>query len=265
MGLQDFTSKMPIKNQFILTPLFLNEALPGLERLAKPDWMIIRPSVPNGAKPIQLAAINKRIAHVVAETISAGKRPVSIAGDCVSAIGVLAGLQHAGIDPFLIWFDAHGDFNTPETSPSGFLGGMPLAMIVGRGDLTITRAVGLKPLPETNVLLTDARDLDPKERMSLKDSAVIHLKNPKSLVSFPLPDMFLYIHIDTDVLSPAEAPAMNYPVPGGLSAADLKNIFRQLAEKRPIGAVSVSSWNPNLDRSQISERVCMDLLESLVG
>jgi arginase len=72
---------------------------------------------------------------------------VSIAGDCVATMGVLAGLHDAGITPTLIWFDAHGDFNTWETTPSGFLGGMPLAMIVGRGEQTMPHGWAGDPLP----------------------------------------------------------------------------------------------------------------------
>ena len=257
--------KIRIKNQFILSPFFLDEPVSGLETLAKPGWIINKPSLPNSDKQTRIAAVDRRIAQIVAGTISAGKRPVSIAGDCVSAIGVLAGLQYAEINPFLIWFDAHGDFNTWETTPSGFLGGMPLAMIVGRGEQTIAKAVGLKPFPETQIILTDARDLDAGERLSLQKSAIIHFNNPNSVAGYALPDMPLYIHIDTDIIAPDEAPAMNYPAPGGLSVAELKYIFDKLAEKGRIVAVSLSSWNPELDQSKSSEKVCMDLLESLIG
>jgi arginase len=83
---------------------------------------------------------------------------VSIAGDCCTSLGVAAGLLAAGIDPTLIWFDAHGDFNTWETTPSGFLGGMPLAMLAGRGEQTIVHGVGLKNLEESNIYLADARE-----------------------------------------------------------------------------------------------------------
>lgn len=251
-------------NQFILTPLFLDEPLPGLEIIAEPDWIINKPPLPNGDRQTRIISVNRELAHVVAETIAAGKRPVSIAGDCLSAIGVLTGLQRAGVNPFLVWFDAHGDFNTWETSPSGFLGGMPLAMIVGRGDQRIPRGVGLVPFPESQVLLTDARDLDPGERISLQRSGVIHYPDPDRVVEYAPPDFPLYVHIDTDILTPAEAPAMNYPVPGGLSAIELKAVFRRLALKAQIVAVSVSSWNPRLDVSRASEKASLDALDALI-
>jgi len=252
-------------NQFILTPLFLDDALPGLETIAEPDWIINQPSLPDGDQQARIIAVNRGLARVVAETIAAGKRPVSIAGDCLSAIGVLTGLQRAGVNPFLVWFDAHGDFNTWETSPSGFLGGMPLAMIVGRGDQRIPRGVGLVPFPESRVLLTDARDLDPGEKTSLQRSAVIHCPDPNRAVEHAFSDSPLYVHVDTDILTPAEAPAMNYPAPGGLSVYELKAVFRRLALRAPIAAVSVSSWNPRLDVDRISEKASLDALDALIG
>lgn len=252
-------------DQFILTPLFLDEPLPGLETIAEPDWIINKPTLLNGDKQTRITAVNRELANVVAETISAGKRPVSIAGDCLGAIGVLTGLQRAGVNPFLVWFDAHGDFNTWETSPSGFLGGMPLAMIVGRGDQRIPRGVGLAPFPESRVLLTDARDLDPGERISLQRSAVIHCPDPNRVVGHAFPDSPLYIHVDTDIISPVEAPAMNYPAPGGPSVIELKAVFRQLAMLAPIVAVSVSSWNPELDPSRRTEKASLDALDALIG
>jgi arginase len=120
-----------MKNSFILSPFFLDEALPELESLTTPDWLINKPLLPGGDKQIRMSVIHRSLADFTAETITIGERPVSIAGDCCTAIGVFAGLQRAGINPTLIWFDAHGDFNTWQTSSSGFLGGMPLAMLVG--------------------------------------------------------------------------------------------------------------------------------------
>ena len=76
----------------------------------------------------------------------------------------MAGLQAAGLSPVLVWLDGHGDFNIPETSPSGFLGGMPLAMMVGRGDPAFGRSVGLTPISEQDVWLVGARDIDPPEQ-----------------------------------------------------------------------------------------------------
>jgi arginase len=254
-----------LKNRFIISPSFLDEALPGLESLAKSDWIINNLTLSDGKKQGRISAIHKPLADFVSEAIYADVRPVSIAGDCCTAIGVLAGLQYAGINPSLIWFDAHGDFNTWETTPSGFLGGMPLAMIVGRGDQSMPEAVNLNALPENKVILTDARDLDPGERKLVNKSALVHLTNVDALLKHPLPAGPIYVHFDTDVVSLRESPAHNYPAQGGPSSSVMQSVFSRLAQSEQVIAVSVSSWNPKLDKDKKSENISMSLLQTLVG
>ena len=254
-----------MKNRVILSPSFLDEALPELESLAKSDWTINNPALSDGTKQVRISAIHKPLADLVSEAFSADARPVSIAGDCCTAIGVLAGLQYAGINPSLIWFDAHGDFNTWETTPSGFLGGMPLAMIVGRGDQSMPRAVNLNALPENQVILTDARDLDPAERKLVNQSALVHLTDVEELLTHPLPAGPIYIHFDTDVVSLRESPAHNYPAQGGPSSAVMQSVFSRLARSEQVIAVSISSWNPKLDKDKKSENISMSLLQTLIG
>ena len=207
-----------MQNQMILTPFFLDEPLPELEVLAAPDWIINKPLLPDGEKQQRLSALHKPLADFTQQIVLNGKLPVSIAGDCCTTLGMLTGLQRAGRDPALIWFDAHGDFNTWETTPSGFLGGMPLAMMVGREEQTMPKAQALSPLAENRVILTDARDLDPGEKQLIEESDVIHLPDVKNLLNAMLPNAPLYIHIDMDIINPANAPAMNYLAAGGPSA-----------------------------------------------
>jgi len=252
-----------MKSQFILTPFFLDEHEEGLEALARPGWQVNRPGLPAGAKQARMVALYRPLRDAVAEAIGQGERPVSVAGDCCTSLAVLAGLQRAGLAPTLIWFDAHGDFNTWETTPSGFLGGMPLAMAVGRGEQTMVEGVGLTPLPEEKVILTDARDLDPGEREAVEASAVTHLPRVEALLEMELPAGPLYVHFDTDVLDPEEAPAMNYPAPGGPSAETLQRVLRKVAASGRVAAVSLSSWAVGLDEDGRSERICLGLLEAM--
>lgn len=253
------------KNRYILSPFFLDEPLPELTSLATEDWVANTPSLPGGGQQARMSVIHRALAEFVAESVVQNCRPVSIAGDCCTTIGVLAGLQHAGIDPTLIWFDAHGDFNTWETTPSGFLGGMPLAMLVGRGEQTMPAAVGLKALPEASVILTDARDLDPAEGRAVSASDVVHVADVRDLITYPLPAGPLYVHFDADVVSPEEAPAQNYPAAGGPSSSTVETVFRRLAASGQVVAVSLSAWNPRLDRDGDSRRVCVSLLDILVS
>jgi arginase len=254
-----------MQNQFIVTPFFLDEPVPGLEPLARSGWTINKPSLPEGDKQNRMSALHRPLADFVADAAARGDRPVSIAGDCCTSIGVLAGLQRAGLDPALIWLDAHGDFNTWETTPSGFLGGMPLAMLVGRGEQTLPQAVGLRLFPEERVILSDGRDLDPEEKLVLEGSKVHYVPDSRSLLDDPLIAKPLYIHFDTDLVDPNEAPAMNYRAPGGPSAAELRAVFHSLARTGRILAVSLSSWNPEMDTDGRSQAVCMALLHTLIG
>jgi len=253
-----------MKNQMILTPFFLDESLPELENLAAPDWSINKPELPDGDKQHRMSAIHRPLADLVRQATEKGDRPISIAGDCCSTIGMLAGMQQAGLDPVLIWFDAHGDFNTWHTTPSGFLGGMPLAMMVGVGEQTMLTSLGIKPLTEDRVVLADARDLDPGEKVLIEGSKVNHLTDVSDLLTLELPDAPLYIHLDMDIINPAEAPAMSYPAAGGPSAGDLQTVMKHLKRTEKVAAISVSTWNPKMDEDGRSRSVCMGLLNTLI-
>ena len=252
-----------MRNQNILTPFFLDEPETELEILVQSDWLLNKPDLPEGDKQYRMSFLHRELADQVADTIQKGQRPVSLAGDCCTTIGVLAGLQRAGVDPLLIWFDAHGDFNNWETTPSGFLGGMPLAMLVGLGEQRMPEAVGLRSFPEKQVILTDGRDLDPGERILVDSSNVTHLPDVLDLLDYALPDQPLYIHFDVDVINPNDAPAMSYPAPGGPDAEQVASIFRSLASTGRLAAVSLSSWNPEMDEDGRTQDVCMKVFNSL--
>lgn len=253
-----------MNNQFIVTPFFLDQPSPELESLAHPDWFINKPTLTEGDVQHRMSVLHQPIADFVASSITRGNRPISIAGDCCTTIGVLAGLQRAGRDPVLIWFDAHGDFNTWETTPSGFLGGMPLAMLVGRGEQTMVNTVGLNPLTEARVILTDGRDLDPEEQQALAGSEVHLLTDIHSLLEHPLVTQPLYIHFDTDIINSKEAPGMSYLAQGGPSSTELQVLFRTLGRTGQIMAVSMTTWNPKLDQDGQSQSVSMNLLRTLI-
>jgi arginase len=250
--------------RFILTPFFLDQPLPGLDELQGADYVVNKPVLPGGNPQSRMVALYKPLAQLVETAARSGDVPVSLAGDCCTSIGVLAGLQQAGIDPTLVWFDAHGDFNTWETTPSGFLGGMPLAMLVGRGEQTIMQGVGTEVLAEKQVILSDARDLDPGEREAIAGSQISHLKQVGELLDYDLPPGTLWVHFDTDVIDAEEAPAMNYPTPNGPSASALGDVFSHLAGSGQIAAISVSSWNPELDLDGHSQEVAMGLVARLL-
>jgi len=88
---------------------------------------------------------------------------VVISGDCTTSLGILAGVQRAG-DVGIVWLETHADFHTEANTTSGFLGGMPLALAAGVGTLTLPAVLGLRPVPESRIVLVDARDTDPGEQ-----------------------------------------------------------------------------------------------------
>lgn len=252
-------------DQYLLTPYYMDRYLPGLDVLAQATGCPINQlDLPSGKAQERMAVLYEPVAAFVASAIEKGRRPVSLAGDCPCTIGVIAGLQRSGLNPLLVWFDAHGDFNTWETTPSGFLGGMPLAMLVGRGEQTILKHLGVQPLDERQVYLTDARDLDPGERIAVESSGIHHFPDVKDLLGALPGDRPLYVHFDTDILDPKDAPAMNYIAPGGPSVERLRSVFEGLAGTGRVAAASLSSWNPALDPEGNTRRTCMNLLDTLL-
>lgn len=240
-------------NRHLLTPFFLDRLEPRLRLLARPDWELNVPTLPDGAVLNRLAALSEPIALFTERSVRQGHRPVSIAGDCCAVIGVITGLQRAGLQPRLLWLDAHGDFNTPGTSPSGFVGGMPLAMLVGRGDQTILDCLRTSPLDETAVVLCDARDLDQGEREALASSRVEHLMSLARLDAFDFGPQPVHVHIDADIINPLEAPAMLYPAPGGPGVDALEAVLRHLTHRCRVVSVSLTTWAVDRDSTGTTE------------
>jgi len=252
-----------MESRWLVTPFYFEHPEPALFSAAPETAATNAPEGIADRSPASMARLHRPIARFVEQTLQAGARPVSLAGDCCTAVPVLAGLRAAGVEPALIWIDAHGDFNTPETSPSQFLGGMPLAMMVGRGPQWMCEAVGLAPFPEQRVWLIDGRDLDPLEREALDISRV----NRASLaglaaLSFDGP---VHVHIDLDVIDASEAPGFNYPVAGGPGGAETAEACADLAGRCDIRAISISGWTDALDPSGETGAVCRRVLRALTG
>jgi arginase len=219
------------------------------------EYDTARATGPHAVGQQRLASLYTELADRVANS----GPTIVYAGDCLSVIGTLAGLQRKGIDPTLYWFDAHGDFNTWETTQSNFLGGMPLAMITGRGEQTIVKATGLRPLRDEQVVLVDARDLDPGEDDAVAASGISVVTVDDVASSEPHPGP-IYVHVDVDVADPIDVPAINYPAPGGPSAAVVRDSINHLAASGRVVAASVSSWNPALpgaDQAAATTRLMM--------
>lgn len=225
-------------------PYYMGDVIEGLE-VPEPHTLLT-PDLTGGSQQERMGALNDELADAVAAT---DRLPVVYAGDCVIILGVTAGLQRKGIDPVVVFYDAHGDFNTWETTSSGFIGGMPLAMLTGRGEQTIVDACGLRIVPDDDAVLVGARDLDPGERILL-DASELRIAAVESVMAAVPSERDLYVHIDVDVVDPRDVPAVNYPAPGGPSAAIVAASVAQLAATGRVVAFTVSSWNPALEGAE---------------
>ena len=194
------------------------------------------------------------VAGAVRDAGAGGAFPLVLSGNCgPAAIGCVAGLDPA---PAVCWFDAHGDFNTPDTTTGGFLDGMPLATLTGHCWPALARGIaGLSPIDERSAVLIGARDLDPLEAVRLEASAIGRVAAAR--VRDDLPQALAriaasrraYIHLDLDVLDPSEGRINLYAAPGGLSRADVVWAIERIAATMTPAAAALTSFDPAADPS----------------
>ncbi|MFL5894519.1 MAG: arginase family protein [Thermoleophilaceae bacterium] len=175
----------------------------------------------------------------VDDALAAGRFPLLVAGDCSIAMTTLAAVHRHRPEARVLWLDAHGDFNTPETTPSGFLGGMSLAGAVGMWD------TGLAPaFPAEQLVMAGVRDLDPPEREALERSpATVVGAGLDTLVAVQnaLDRAPVYIHLDVDVLDPDDM-AAQFPVAGGLRPDKLYDLLEAVADECEVVGVEVTAF-----------------------
>src|SRR5262249_61515452 len=140
----------------IQAPYPLDEYLPDLD-VPLPRDTVITADLPAGDMWGRLSALYTGLAAAVASEAGRGGRPVVLSGDCLTALGTLSGLQRAGVEAGIVWFDAHGDVQTLETTTSGYLPGMSLRLLMGYRPELIAARLGLRAVPEDQVALLDAR------------------------------------------------------------------------------------------------------------
>ena len=206
----------------------------------------------------------------VRRAIEDGAFPVLLSGSCLFGLGVVMGLGE--LAPGVVWFDTHGDFNTPESTIDGYLDGMPLAILTGGGWRTLVNQAGIRTVPESAVVLAGAHDFDPLERLRVDSSAVHHLPPPaidsddavaRAVDAIDPAATGLYLHLDLDVLDSEAARVNIYSVPGGLTAAQLFSQVRSLLDTRQVRAVSLTAYDPECDTEDHVPTIARTLLEAV--
>ena len=214
-----------------------------------------------------------RLAARVDSVLEQGARPLVLGGDHSIAMGTVSGVsahyRKKGGKIGLIWFDAHGDMNTPDTSPSGNIHGMPLAHVVGRGDPKLAGIGGFAPkVDPAHVALVGIREIDAKERAQIRESGVrpftmrdIDEQGMGAIARQVLEvvtdgtDGF-HLSFDVDGLDPSVAPGVGTPVPGGVDYREAHLLLEHCADTGLMTSMEVVELNPVLDdRNQSADRV----------
>ncbi|MFX0173974.1 MAG: arginase family protein [Candidatus Hodarchaeota archaeon] len=202
--------------------------------------------------------LNNLLKKNVQEGVKNGYFPLILGGNCNTCLGTLAGLNDPEMG--IIWFDAHGDFNTPETTPSGFLDGMPFAIATGQCyTKEWSQIADIPPIKESHSLHIGGCDFDPEELDLIKSTEVglVTTKEIKetglersiipALVELHSHTEKIYLHIDMDVINPQEAPGVDFPSPDGLSSEIIEQIIRIISERFLVKAVALTAYNPTKD------------------
>ncbi|HSG45517.1 MAG TPA: arginase [Anaerolineales bacterium] len=222
--------------------------------------------------------MGRRIAGAVATSIQAGRFPLVLGGDHSLSVGSIRGAaKHRKIG--VIWVDAHADFNTPETTPSGNIHGMPLAALCGLGDPRLVSLWNEKPpvLDPRRVAVIGARDLDPGEKRNLREAGVI-VQSMEQIDRLGMVSVLeqaiervsqdvdgIYLSFDMDALDPRHAPGVGTPVPGGLTFREAHLVCEVIAETGKLIGMDMVEVNPILDIQNQTAIDAVEFIRSAVG
>ena len=231
----------------------------------------------------RVALANAHLGRIVEASLRDGDLPIGLLANCNALPGMLAGVQRANDgggapgDVGLIWIDAHADFNTPETTLSGMLGGMPVALCAG---LCLHRLRGIAgmtgPIAAAHILMCGLRDVDPLERALLDEHCVAEIGTAALIAAGPeLTEAVealavgvdaIYVHVDMDVLDPAEVPGHPLTVPGGPTSEQLAMSLAAIFRCTTVAALGIASTPPaDRDSDGRARRAAHRLIAAAVG
>jgi len=228
----------------------------------------------------RMALANANFADAVREGSRDDLITIGLEANCNNLLGMLAGLKYDSDGSArrvgLVFIDAHGDFNVPETTLSGMLGGMPVAIAAGHALHNIRKTTGLaEPLPMSHIVWGGVRDLDPLEadrfaeyevrQFSVQDIRELSANLKKQMRDLSDRVDVIYVHIDMDVLDPAEVPGHNLTVDDGPSSEDLAAALTLMFENPKATALGIASTPSfNLDPDGVSRQAALNLIEGAI-
>jgi arginase len=230
----------------------------------------------------EIAETCKGLAETVRKALEADFLPLVLGGDHSIAVGTMGGVagffnkQSKRVG--MIWLDAHGDMNTPESSPSGNVHGMPLASIMGYGPAELTELAGVKPMVEPrNVVLVGVRDLDAKERRLMKESGV-HVFTMRDIDERGMREVMaealkfagddtagVAVSLDMDFVDPSDAPGVGTPVRGGVTYREAHLAMEMIADSRSMVSFELVEINPVIDLHNTTATLGVELVLSGLG
>lgn len=226
----------------------------------------------------EVAAASELTANKVSEMIQEGQFPLLLGGDHSMAIGTIAGVQQHYENLGVIWYDAHADFNTEETSPSGNIHGMSLAVNLGMGHEKLTSILQNEPkIKPENVIIIGARSIDSGERELIKEKGIkvytaheVEQQGIESVIKESLNYLTartdgIHLSFDVDSLDPIYVPGTGTPVEGGLSVRESHYALRLLNESEKIVSAEFVEVNPLLDERNQTAKRTVELIGSLLG
>ena len=207
-----------------------------------------------------------KLAERVRECRSKGIIPVVLSGNCNAALGTVSG---SGANELgIVWFDAHGEATTPETTVSGFLDGMGISTLLGRAWHTLAKNIpGFAPIPGNRIVLFGARDVEPAERSLLEAAGVLRAATVGQLQK-QLPILTrevnqVYLHVDLDVLDPKVATANQWTPPNGITLECLLDAIAELRKQVEVVALGIASYDPEADRDRRALAAALAVTEAV--
>ncbi|HEV7366770.1 MAG TPA: arginase [Gemmatimonadales bacterium] len=230
----------------------------------------------------EIARASAILARKVERIMGLEHFPLVLGGDHSIAVGTVSGIsafaQRQDSKLGLIWIDAHGDINTPETSPSGNIHGMPLATLLGFGPSELTSIGGTSPkVDPSNVALVGVRSLDSGEKKRLKETGVqvhtmsdidrhgVHRVMKKALARVTDGTDYVHVSFDLDAVDPTVAPGVGTPVKGGLDYREAHLIMEVIADAGVMTSLELVEVNPILDQGNASAAFAVELVQSAFG